>query len=177
MINKYYFINNYDTNIIDKQDKQTTVIYRNYSSKIIDEKLILKLKRYCKLKKVKFYLSNNIKLAIKLDLDGAYIPSFNKSTKHLAYSLKKQFKIIGSAHNIKEIKIKEIQRVNSIFVSSLFKRNINYLGINKFKLISNLTKKKVVALGGISKKNLNKLRLLNNSEFAGISFFEQKKGP
>ena len=172
MINKYYFISNFDTNIIDKQDKQTAVIYRNYSSKVIDEKLILKLKKYCKLKKIKFYLSNNIKLAIKLNLDGAYIPSFDKSTKHLAYSLKKQFKIIGSAHNIKEIKTKEIQKVNSIFVSSLFKRNKNYLGINKFKLISNLTKKKVVALGGISKKNLNKLKLLNNSEFAGISFFE-----
>ncbi len=172
MINKYYFISNFDTNIIDKQDKQTAVIYRNYSSKVTDEKLILKLKKYCKLKKMKFYLSNNIKLAMKLDLDGVYIPSFNKSTKHLAYSLKKQFKIIGSAHNIKEIKTKEIQKVNSIFVSSLFKKNKNYLGINKFKLISNLTKKKVVALGGISKKNLNKLKLLNNSEFAGISFFE-----
>ena len=172
LINKYYFISNFDTNIIDKQDKQTAVIYRNYSSKVTDEKLILKLKKYCKLKKIKFYLSNNIELAMKLDLDGAYIPSFNKSTKHLAYSLKKQFKIIGSAHNIKEIKTKEIQKVNSIFVSSLFKRNKNYLGINKFKLISNLTKKKVVALGGISKKNLNKLKLLNNSEFAGISFFE-----
>ncbi len=172
MINKYYFISNFDTNIIDKQDKQTTIIYRNYSSKVIDEKLILKLKKYCKLKKINFYLSNNIKLAIKLDLDGAYIPSFNKSTKHLAYSLKKKFNIIGSAHNIKEIKTKEIQKVNSIFISSLFKKNKNYLGINKFKLISNLTKKKVVALGGISKKNLNKLRLLNCSEFAGISFFE-----
>ena len=172
LINKYYFINNFDTNIIDKQDKQTTVIYRNYNSKIMDQDLILKIKKYCKLRKIKFYLSNNIKLAIKLDLDGAYIPSFNKSTKHLAYSLKKKFKIIGSAHNIKEIKTKEIQKVNSIFVSSLFKRNKNYLGVNKFKLISNLTKKKVVALGGISKDNLNKLRLLNNSEFAGISFFE-----
>ena len=172
MINKYYFISNFDTNIIDKQDKQTTIIYRNYSSKVIDEKLILKLKKYCKLKKINFYLSNNIKLAIKLDLDGAYIPSFNKSTKHLAYSLKKKFNIIGSAHNIKEIKTKEIQKVNSIFISSLFKKNKNYLGINKFKLISNLTKKKVVALGGISKENLNKLRLLNNSEFAGISYFE-----
>ena len=172
MINKYYFISNFDTNIIDKQNKQTTIIYRNYSSKVIDEKLILKLKKYCKLKKINFYLSNNIKLAIKLDLDGAYIPSFNKSTKHLAYSLKKKFNIIGSAHNIKEIKTKEIQKVNSIFISSLFKKNKNYLGINKFKLISNLTKKKVVALGGISKKNLNKLRLLNCSEFAGISFFE-----
>ena len=57
-------------------------------------------------------------------------------------------------------------------MSSLFKKNKNYLGINKFKLISNLTNKKVVALGGISKKNINRLRLLNNSEFAGISYFE-----
>ena len=172
MVTKYYFISSFDTNIIDKLDKQTTVIYRNYNSKIIDEKLILKIKKYCKIRKIKFYLSNNIKLAIKLDLDGAYIPSFNKSTKHLAFSLKKKFKIIGSAHNIKEIKIKEIQNVNKIFISSIFKKNKNYLGINKFKLISNLTKKKVVVLGGISRENLNKLKLLNNSEFAGISFFE-----
>ena len=172
MINKYYFISKFDTNIIDKQNKQTTIIYRNYNSKILDQDLILKIKKYCKLRKIKFYLSNNIKLAIKLDLDGVYIPSFNKSTKHLAFSLKKNFNIIGSAHNIKEIKTKETQKVNRIFISSIFKKNKNYLGINKFKLISKLTQKKVVALGGISKENLNKLRLLNNSEFAGISYFE-----
>jgi len=172
MMNKYYFISKFDTNNIDKQDKQTTVIYRNYNSKIIDENLILKIKKYCKMRRVKFYLSNNMKLAIKLDLDGAYIPSFNKSTKHLAFSLKKKFNIIGSAHNIKEIKIKEIQNVNSIFISSIFKKNKNYLGINKFKLISNLTKKKVIALGGVSKKNINKLKLLKNKEFAGISYFK-----
>ena len=172
MINKYYFINKFDTNIINKQDKQTAIIYRNYKSEIIDKLLILKIKKYCKFRKVKFYLSNDVKLALKLDLDGAYIPSFNKSTQHLAFSLKKNFKIIGSAHNIKEIKIKELQNVKSIFMSSLFKKNKNYLGINKFKLISNLTNKKVVALGGISKKNINRLRLLNIYEFAGISYFE-----
>ncbi len=171
-MDKYYFINKFDTNIINNQDKQTTIIYRNYNSKILDQDLILKIKTYCKSRKINFYLSNHIKLAIKLDLDGAYIPSFNKSTKHLAFSFKKKFKIVGSAHNIKEIKIKETQNVNKIFVSSIFKKNKNYLGINRFKLISNLTTKKVVALGGISKKNLNKLKLLNNSEFAGISFFE-----
>ncbi len=88
------------------------------------------------------------------------------------FHLKKKFNVIGSAHNIKEIKIKEKQRVSKIFISSVFKKNKNYLGINKFKLISNLTKKKVVALGGISRKNINKLKLLNNSEFAGISYFE-----
>ena len=142
MIKKYYFINNFDKNNIDKQDKQTAIIYRNYLTKIPDQTLILKIKKYCKKKSIKFYISNNIKLAIKLDLDGAYIPSFNKSLKHLAYSYKKNFKIIGSAHNLKEIRTKEIQNVTKIFLSSLFKKNKNFLGINKFKLVSKLTKKK-----------------------------------
>ena len=172
MSRKYYFINKFETNNINKQDKQTVIIYRNYSSKIPNEELILKIKKYCKKKGNKFYLSNNIKLAIKLNLDGAYIPSFNKSTKHLAFSLKKKFNIIGSAHSIKQIRIKETQNVDSIFISSIFKKNKNYLGINKFKLISKLTRKKVVALGGISKENHKKLRLLNKPDFAGISYFE-----
>ena len=169
---KYYFINKFDTNNINKQDKQTTIIYRNYSSKKTDQALILKIKRYCKKKSIKFYLSNNIKLAIKLDLDGVYIPSFNKSLKHLAYSYKKNFKIVGSAHNLKEIRMKEIQNVRKIFLSSLFKKNKNFLGINKFKLLSKLTKENIVMLGGISNKNKKKISLLNQSDFAGISYFE-----
>jgi len=173
MIRKYYFINKFDTNNIDKQDKQTTIIYRNYSAKTIDRALILKIKRYCKRKSIKFYLSNNIKLAIKLDLDGAYIPAFNKSLKHLAYSYKNKFKIVGSAHNLKEIRMKEKQNAKKIFLSSLFKKNKNFLGINKFKSLSKLTNKKIVILGGISKKNKKKLRLLKINEFAGISYFER----
>ena len=170
-IRKYYFINKFDTNNINKQDKQTTIIYRNYST-IIDPFLILKIKRYCKKKSIKFYLSNNIRLAIKLNLDGAYIPSFNKSLKHLAYSYKRNFKIVGSAHNLKEIRIKENQNVTRIFLSSLFKRNKNFLGINRFKLLSKLTKKNIVILGGISSNNKKKLFLLDQSDFAGISYFE-----
>ena len=168
---KYYFINKFDTNNIDKQDKQTTIIYRNYSTKI-ESSLILKIKRYCKKKSIQFYLCNDIRLAIKLDLDGAYIPSFNKSLKHLAYSHKRNFKIVGSAHNLKEIRIKENQNVTKIFLSSLFKKNKNFLGINKFKLLSKLTKKNIVVLGGISNKNKKKLSLLDQSDFAGISYFE-----
>ena len=130
------------------------------------------IKKYCKQKGIKFYLSNNVKLAIKLDLDGAYIPSFNKNFDHLNFSLKKKFKIIGSAHNIKEIKLKETQKVQKIFLSSLFKKNKNYLGINRFKILKSLTRKEIVALGGISKKNIKKLKLTNCSSFAGISFFK-----
>ena len=175
MINKmkkYYFINKFDTNNIDKQDKQTIIIFRNYNSKKLDESLILKIHKYCKNKSIKFYLSNNVKLAIKLNLDGAYIPAFNNCFNHLAYSLKKDFKIVGSAHNLKEIRLKENQKVEKIFLSSVFKKNKNFLGINKFRNLSKITKKKVVALGGISKKNLKKLYLLNQLDFAGISFFE-----
>ena len=172
MVKKYYFINKFDTNNLDKQDKQTTIIYRNYSIKKPDQTIILKIKKYCKKKSIKFYLSNNIKLAIKLDLDGVYIPSFNRSVKHLAYSYKKNFNIVGSAHNLKEVRIKEIQRVKKIFLSSLFKKNKNFLGINKFKLLSKLTKKSIVVLGGVSKDNKKKLNLVSQFDFAGISYFE-----
>ena len=175
-MNKYYFIKKFDQSHIDKQDKQTIIIFRNYDKKI-DEKLILTIKNYCKKKENKFLISNNIKLAIKLNLDGVYIPSFNKDKKHLSYSLKKNFMILGSAHNISEIRLKELQRVNAIFLSSIFKKNKNFLGIQKFKLFASLTKKKIIALGGISKKNLGKLNLVNCDGFAGITFFEQKKGP
>ena len=169
---KYYFINNFDTNNIDHQEKQTVIIYRNYSSKKVNQLEILKFKNYCKKKGLKFYLSNNVKLAIKLGLDGAYIPSFNKKFNHLSCVHNKDFKIVGSAHNLKEIRIKELQNVDKIFLSSLFKKNRNYLGINKFKLMSNLTKKKIVVLGGISKKNIKLLNLIKKSEFAGITYFE-----
>ena len=168
---KYYFINKFDTNNIDKLDKNTGIILRNYTAKI-NVNSIISLKIFCKKKGYKFFLSNNVRLALNLNLDGAYIPSFNKDTKHLAFSIKKKFLMLGSAHNNKQIKLKERQLVKIIFVSSIFKKNKNYLGVNKFKLLSMLTNNKIIALGGISNKNLKKLNLLNCFGFAGLSFFE-----
>ena len=169
---KYYFINKFDTKIFDNQDKDTIFIYRNYTNPKLDKKLIIKMRNYFKKKKFKFLLSNDFKLALKLKLDGAYIPSFNKNTRHLSYSIKKNFIIIGSAHNLREIKVKEIQKVQQIVISSIFKKNSNYLGIYKFKLLSKLSKKNVIPLGGISKKNFSKLKLIDSKSFSGISYFE-----
>ena len=169
---KYYFINKFDTKNINKLNKDTTVIYRNYKPNKDYEKIILKIKSYCKKKQIKFYLSNDVKLAKKLKLDGAYIPSFNKSLNHLSYGFNKKFKIVGSAHNLKEINIKTTQNVEQIFISSLFKKNKNYLGINKFRNISKYSDKKIIALGGISKKNLKLLNLVDCYGFAGISYFK-----
>ena len=85
--------------------------------------------------------------------------------------MRKNFILIGSAHNLKEIRIKEKQKVSEIFLSSLFKKNNNYLGINKFKLISNYTNTKIIALGGISKQNIKLIKLNRATGFAGISYF------
>jgi thiamine-phosphate pyrophosphorylase len=170
-LNKYHFINKFDEKHLNKQEKGTALIYRNYTTEP-DTNVILKLRNYCKKKRVKFLISNNFKLAINLHLDGVYIPSFNKSLKHLSYSYSKKLLLIGSAHNIKEIRIKELQKVKIIFLSSIFKKNKNYLGIKRFKNLSLLTKKKIVALGGISNKNLKLLNLVNCFGLSGISFFE-----
>ena len=176
ILTKYYFISKFDQSHIDKQDKKTIIIYRNHNQ-ALDKKLIIKIKNYCKKRGNKFLLSNNVKLSINFDLDGVYISSFNKDKKHLSYSFKKNFIILGSAHNIYEMRTKELQNVKSCFLSSIFKKNKNFLGIYRFRLLSCLTQKPVIALGGISNNNFKKLNLVNCLGFAGISFFEQKKGP
>ncbi len=121
-------------------------------------------------------MSNNVKLAIKLELDGVYLPSFNKSFCHLAYKFRKKFIILGSVHSLKDLNIKKLQAVKFFFLSSLFKKNKNYLGIYKFKFFENFAKQKLIALGGINENNIKKLKLLNVYGYAGISFFK-KKGP
>ena len=173
-LKKFYFINKLNFKNLNKLNKNVSIIYRNYSRNI-DEKEIIKIKKICKKQKREFFISNQIKLALKLSLDGVYLPSFNKSLKHNIYGLKKNFQIIGSAHNIREIKEKELQGVKVIFLAPLFKKEKKWLGINKFNFLSNQTNQKIVALGGISKQNLKKLHLLKIFGFAGISYFEQKK--
>lgn len=174
---KYYFISKFDTKILSNQDKDTVVIYRNYKQNKHDEIQLIKIRNYCKKRGIKFLLSNNFKLAIKLNLDGAYIPSFNNQTKHLSYSTNKKFMTIGSAHNLKEIRMKELQKVSIIVISSLFKKNDNFLGIYRYKILKKLSKIKVIPLGGISSSNIKLLKLLKANVFAGISFFEKKKAP
>ena len=173
-LNKYYFINKFEPNHIKKLNKNISIIYRNYNS-IINVDLLIKIKNFCKKNRRKFYLSNNAKLAVKLNLDGVYLPSFNKSLKHLNFQIKKNFLIIGSAHNLREIRIKEMQKTTHIFISSIFKKEKNYLGFYKFNNLSKMTKKKVIALGGINNNNIKKISMLNISGFAAINYFNKSR--
>ena len=168
----YYFIKNFNTTELKNLNSNTSVIYRNYEKKPVISEL-LEIKKFCKTKNLKIYLSNHFQLALRLGFDGAYIPSFNRSIKHLNYKFKKNFTILGSAHNIKEIRFKETQKVSQLFISSIFKKNKNYLGIYRFINLKKLTKTNVIALGGINNNNIKKLSLINCDGFAAIRYFEE----
>jgi len=172
--NIYYFIDNFNIKELSTINRRINLIYRNYkSSNYLEE--VLKIKKFCKKKGFRFFLANNIKMAKRLDLNGVYLPSFNKNLKYSNLQLKKGFKIIGSAHNISEIKTKEKQNCEYIFLSPLFKtdKHKHYLNVVKFNLISNVTKKKLVCLGGINSTNLQKIYLTKSSGIAAISWIKK----
>ncbi len=84
---------------------------------------------------------------------------------------------MGSAHNLKQIRIKEKQGAQLIFLSPIFKnKNSNgSLGLYRYNLLSNLTKLPNIALGGINKINSKLLKLINSNGFAAINYFKIQK--
>ena len=150
------------------------IIYRNYNAKKRESELV-KIAKACKKNRNQLFVSNDIKLAIKVKAEGIYIPSFNK-TKIFANLEKKNIKILGSAHNQKEIQKKISQNCIAIFLSPIFymEKSNKFLGVHKFNYLVNSNNADIFALGGISKCNIFKLNLLNTKGFGGIRMFKKK---
>ena len=174
---KYFLIiqNIEDINLNDiKKSNKFVIIFRNQKPRETINSLI-NFRKNCKIKGIEFYIANNFKLAILLKSDGVYISAFNKGFRQL--NLKKlNKKIIGSAHNFKEINEKRKQGCSSIIVSKLFSVDYapleNYYGIVKFNLIGK--QKNIIPLGGIKLINLNKTKLLNSEGIAIMSGVKKK---
>ena len=173
-LKKFYFINKLNFKNLNKLNKNVSIIYREYSRNI-DEKEIIEIKKICKKQKREFFISNQIKLAIKLSLDGVYLPSFNKSTRYNCFKFKKNFEVIGSAHNVMELNTKIRQQVKSFFIAPVFKKKINKLGIYGFLKLRNFTNKKLIVLGGVTEEKMNMISFLNAEGFAAINYFQKKR--
>ena len=171
----FTFIKTFDKYLIKELNNNIGIIYRNYSTDY-DKRLIEKISNFCKKNNKKFYLSNNMILAKNLGLDGVYIPSFNNLLNTSCSNHKKKFYKIGSAHSIKEIKTKEKQGVKLLFISPLFKKTVknNFLDCVKFNNLTKNTSTKIIALGGINKKNLSRIKLTKAYGFASIAFFHKE---
>jgi len=177
---KNYFLLIEGTKDIDLKNikirNKFSIIYRNNKK---DDNLndLLKFRRHCKLKAIKFYVANNNALAISLNSDGIYLSSYNKSLNSLNYKTS-NFDIIGSAHNFKEISLKLKQGCTFVLLSKLFmvdyKKKSPYLGVLKFNNFYKISKK-LIPLGGIKSHNLNQLNNVFCEGFALMS--EVKKKP
>ncbi len=156
-----------------KKSKKIIIIYRNNGDPENYQKLY-NFRKKCKIKRFKFYVANNSKLAKECKADGIYVSSYNKKN-YLNYN----FNLIGSAHSFKEIYEKIKQGCTTIVLSRLFKTTYkdkkSYLGIVKFNLIKNNYLINLVPLGGINDKNLLQLNLVNSNGFC--LFSEIKKKP
>ena len=178
--NKYFLmiesIKDIDLNNIKIFNKYN-IIYRNKKSVDNIDKL-LKFRLLCKSKKIDFYISNNTRLMISLKADGLYISAKNRNLR-LAQLKNNNYKIIGSAHNIKEINFKILQGCSDILFSRLFETSYNFkkgfLGLIKFNLYTMYSNQNLVPLGGIRINNLNKLKIVQCKSFAILS--EVKKKP
>jgi len=172
----YYFIDDFNRGEIQKLDKNISLIYRNYKDKF-DIKLIKKIKDYCVFQKRRFYISNNLKIAKSLKLDGVYIPSYNKLANFKNLNSKKNFIILGSAHNKAELVNKENQGCEEIFIAPIFKTKKQnfYLDIIKFNLIIRSSQKKIIALGGINSSNFCRLKSARCDGFASISWIKKNR--
>lgn len=170
----YYFINSLNTNELIKINNKINLILRNYSE-IFDEKDLKLFVQFCKKRKQKIFFANKSKLALKFGFDGLYIPSFNKLLSFSNLSKRANFKIIGSAHNEKEIITKQKQGCDEIFISPIFftKKSKSYLDIIKFNKINLINRTNIIALGGINNSNYRKIKSTRSVGFASISWIKK----
>ena len=170
----FIFLDQYSNQIFKNKNLNIGVIYRNYKDRN-REKQLVKIAKACKKSRYQLFVSNDLKLALKIKANGIYIPSFNKTKKFLNLE-KKNIKIIGSAHNQKEIQNKISQNCSAIFLAPIFnvEKSKKFLGLYKFNYLSHTNKIDILALGGISENNVRKLKLLYIKGFGGISIFKKK---
>lgn len=177
--NRQFLIINKLNNDIKENIKKfinINIIIHNFDSQTKDQLKISKFNtneivNFCKKNRFPFYISDNIGLALQTKANGIFLNA--KNTRIIPKIIKQNFEIIGSAHNQIEYYFKKKQGCTLLMLSPLF-FNKKYsknkiLGPIKFNLISNSWKNNLCALGGITLKNLNKMKLTKASAIAFIS--------
>ena len=173
----YFFIDTLDEIIRKniKNFKKLSFVYKSDSINDINHANIVTIKNFCKKNKIPFFISDNFKLAKKYEADGIFLSSSYKKIGNIF--LKKNFKIIGLAHNQLEYSLKNKQSCETIMLSPLF-YNKKYsqnkiLNVCKFNLMSMGWDKKICALGGITSNNLRKINMTRAVAIAGISIIKK----
>ena len=183
MVNKvqFFFFSNTLNEVIIKnilKFKNICIIYRPEKEVSKNHIQIKKISNFCKRNKIFFYIADNYQLAVKYNANGIFLSSSNKKFIR-PFQMKKDFQIIGGAHNLIEYFVKTQQKCNQIMLSPIF-FNEKYsgnkiLGVVKFNLISKNWGADLCALGGINLGNFKKLKMCKLSSVAFISLIYSPK--
>jgi thiamine monophosphate synthase len=179
----YLFIESLNELIIKnvKNYENIAFIYKPKIKNSIEEKHLDEINKFCKKKFIPLFIENNERLAKKYNLEGLFISADNKLIGR--GKLEEKLIRIGSAHNQLEYHKKNLQYCETIMLSPIFytqKYSQNkILNICRFNLISKNWKRKVCALGGITKNNLKKIKMTKADAIGFISLIKEdiKKNP
>ena len=171
-LTKYILIQNLNENNIKNIKKLTNIkiIYNNEVFSDISLAECKKIKHFCKINKIQFYIIDNYKIALRVKADGIFLSARNKKLNFNEFVYNK-FHIIGSAHNQIEYYFKNKQRCQIIILSPIF-FNPKYsknkiLGPTKFNLISLRWKGGLCAMGGVNNENV---KLVNLTKAKSVAF-------
>ena len=140
-------------------------------------KISKKIKKICKTSNVKFIINDDPFIAKKVKADGCHLGQKDLHIKDAKRILKN--KIIGITCNNSIKKAKEAIKYNADYIAlgafnSSKTKNVKYKAtINDLKKFRKLSKKPIIAIGGINQHNYKKL-LLNKADFLAISSFVWK---
>ena len=160
---------------LDYVKKTGAILILRSIDKYKDDEL-KKFNKKCTRNNISLFVPNKIRTLFSLNSNKFYISAHNKKPfKHLK-KIKPNIKIIGSAHNVREIREKIDQGCDFIVLSRIFettnKNKRGYLGTLKFNLLSRKFSKKFIALGGINEKTYKLLKILN---ICGCAILNDKK--
>ena len=142
------------------------ILLRSY--KIKGRKKIAKqLLKFCKIKKLKLLISEDIKLARDINADGVHFPTYMVKKDIINWSLinkikiKKNLIITTAIHNSKELENAQLFDFDAGLLSPVFPSkshpNVKSLGIRKFSKLVDKSDLPIYALGGINAKNIKSL--------------------
>lgn len=167
----YYFIDQINKSTISTifKFRNISLIYMSQNNSFSNIQDLMKIKEFSNKNNLKFYVTDNIQLAIKVKANGIYLTkNYNRMLHN--YNYKKDFLILGSVHNQLEYYRKSIQNCKKIFLSPIFfnkKYSINkILGVIKFKIISKDWKNEAIPLSGINQRNIKQAILANKKQIA-----------
>ncbi len=176
---KYYFIIESIKDLKLKNIKKSNkfnIIYRYKKKENLKD--IKKFRHNCKIKKIQFYVANDLSLTRSIKADGLYLSAHN-TRFNVKFLANKKINIIGGAHNYKEINCKKMQGCSQILLSRIFKTSYknkdSFLGIVKFNLLTKIINVGTTALGGINFDNLNKVKNIQCNSIAMSSAIRGNK--